>query len=110
MTSMGIDNPVPRHLSQPQVKRHLRIGQVFLDAAMRFNKDLLHNVTGIEPSFENRIHPQVDHASHGFAMAVEQPVDGLLLTGLGGGEHLLGCFRIGPHIRRLLLLCLSAAD
>ena len=48
VAAMGVDQPVLRHLPQPQMERHLRILQILLEPPMGFDQHVLRDVASID--------------------------------------------------------------
>ena len=71
MPPMGVDDPVARHLPQPQMKRHRRIFQVGPQPPVGFDHHFLHDVAGIQPLLNPPVQPHVDHPPQRIAVAVQ---------------------------------------
>jgi hypothetical protein len=97
MAPMGIDQPILRDLPQPQMKRHRRIFQVIVQAAIGFDQHILHNIAGIHSTLHHAVHSQIDHPPQRFAVTIEQPVNRCSVAGFRLAEKFLRLGMIGPH-------------
>ena len=80
MPAVGIDQPVPGHVPQPEPKRHRGIGKIIAEPAVRLDEHILHDVAGVHPPLHHPIHAQVDHPADRGAVPLEEPVDGVAVS------------------------------
>ena len=97
MPPMGVDQPVLGHVPQPEMKRHGRMDQILLQAAISLDEHILHDIAGIHPALDRRIESQVYQPPQCIAVAIEQFVDRRAIAGFRALEQLLGLRRVGPH-------------
>ncbi len=97
VAAVSVDQPVFGHLTQPQVKRHDRVLQILLQAAIGVDHHLLHDVACVDTTFEHLVHPQINHPPHSVAVSVKQLIDSSVITFADVVQELLGVFGVGPH-------------
>jgi hypothetical protein len=77
MTPVGVDDPVPGDLPNPQVKGHAGILQIILQPAIGLDQHILYHVADIHSPLDLPIQTHPHHAVHGRSMAIQQPIDRL---------------------------------
>jgi hypothetical protein len=87
---------IPSDLPKPEMKGHLGIGQIILQAGTGFDQDILHDVADVKASLYLLVKPNLDQAMNSRAMPVEQLIDGGRISLLGGDQQLLGIIILRP--------------
>ena len=80
VTAMRDDNPILGDMPQPKMKRHRRIGQIVLQATVRFDQHVLNHIADVDALTDFRIEPHLDHSPEGVAMSVQEFVDRIAVT------------------------------
>ena len=95
VTAVGVDQPVSGHVSQPETKRHRRVGQVVTKPTIRLNHHILHNIAGVDTALHTSIHAGSDQPTNRLAVPSKQPVNGRGIALPNAIEQHLRHLRIG---------------
>ncbi len=87
VSAMGINQPVPRHLTQPEMERHGGILEVIGKPAVSIDENFLHDIAGIDSSTNALIETHCDHTSQRIAMTVQQLAGGRGITLARSGQQ-----------------------
>jgi hypothetical protein len=97
VTAVSVDDVVLGDVPQPQMKGHGRVFQIIGQAAMCFEKHVLHDVAGIDARRQGRIEAQTDDAPQRLAVNGQQMLDGLGFSLPGSFEQWIDLGLFGPH-------------
>ena len=95
VTAVGIDQAVSGHVSEPETKRHRRVGEIVTKPTIRLNHHILNNIAGIDTALHTTVHAGSDEATNRLAVPSKQPVDGCRVALPNPLEQHLRHLRIG---------------
>ena len=94
---ISIDDPIPRNLTQPKVERHHRIVQVFVQSPACFDHDVLDHIANINALLDFSVQSQLHQTVNGRTVFLQQTIDCIIVTALGGCQQLFGLIALGPN-------------
>ena len=79
--AVGIDDSIPSNLSNPEVKSHDWIVEVFFEPAACFDHHILHDITYVNTLLNFAVQSHLNKPTNGTSVLLQKLVDRIRITG-----------------------------